>query len=216
MAAAPDGDKLLDRRTPQRSDQRRAALLHALDDLLREQTFDEISIADVAARAGVTRSAFYFYFENKAASAAALSAEMCQEVLAATDDLVTGDGTPRERVERVIAALLTSWRSHRHLFRAMVDARRRSPAVQGLWDDFRASFVAPLSTMIDAERAAGVAPPGPDSRALATVLLELNDRALEQLSDGDPLEPEQRAGALATVWLRTIYGTAADEHRSST
>jgi TetR/AcrR family transcriptional regulator, ethionamide resistance regulator len=62
--------------------------------------------------------------------------------------------------------------------------------------------------MIDAERAVGNAPDGPDARLLATVLLELNDLALERLAGGGPAAepPAQLAETLVTIWLRTIYG----------
>src|SRR5690606_7999010 len=59
-----------------RADARRTALLHALDDLLREAVLDDIKIADISSRAGVTRSAFYFYFDSKAAAVAALMSEV--------------------------------------------------------------------------------------------------------------------------------------------
>ena len=57
-----------------RGDQRRAALLESLDQLLQDEdsSLDSINIADISRRAGVTRSAFYFYFDNKAAAVAAL------------------------------------------------------------------------------------------------------------------------------------------------
>ncbi len=64
----------------------------------------------------------------------------------------------------------------------MLDARAGNPSVRELWDADRDSFVEPVAAMIEAERAAGRAPEGPDAGALATVLLELNDRALERLS----------------------------------
>ena len=56
------------RRPPQKGDQRRSALLQSLDHHLQEGSLDSINIADISRRAGVTRSAFYFYFENKAAA----------------------------------------------------------------------------------------------------------------------------------------------------
>ena len=56
-----------------RGDRRRTALLEALDHHLREGSLDSINIADISRRAGVTRSAFYFYFENKASAVAALA-----------------------------------------------------------------------------------------------------------------------------------------------
>ena len=46
-----------------------------------------------------------------------------------------------------------------------------------IWDDARQSFVESVAEMIRADRAAGRAPDGLDADVLATVLLELNDRA---------------------------------------
>ncbi len=50
------------------------------------------------------------------------------------------------------------------------------------------------------------APAGPDSRAPAIVLLELNERSLEQCGDDEPLAGEQRIEAPVSIWLRAVYG----------
>ncbi len=63
--------------------------------------------------------------------------------------------------------------------------------------------------MIRSERTAGRAPDGPDPVGLATMLLELNDRALERLVRGSTLTDEQQEEAVTAVWLRTIYGSVA-------
>jgi AcrR family transcriptional regulator len=190
-----------------RGDQRRAALLESLDQLLQDEdsSLESINIADISRRAGVTRSAFYFYFENKAAAVAALMEEMYDEAFAATDVLV-GSGDPRERVEATIRGLFAAWDRHQHLYRAMLEARATSPAVRDMWESDRQSFVPHVAAMIEAERAAGRAPAGPDATALATVLLELNDRALERLALGGPLGREEHVGAVVHIWLSTIYG----------
>ncbi|MGW4365831.1 TetR/AcrR family transcriptional regulator [Nocardia takedensis] len=207
-AAVTDGDPgrgLLDRRAAKRGDERRLALLRALDERLKVQLLEEINVADITADAGVTRSAFYFYFEDKAAGVAALGEQMHHEVLAATNLLISGDGPPAQRVAEAIRGVFASREEHRHLFHAMLTARRSSRAVRDLWDRTRTAFVAPLASMIEAERAAGAAPPGPDSDVLAAILLELNERALEQ--DFDPAQDARRIDTLIAVWLRAIYGS---------
>ena len=86
-----------DRRPPQRVTSRRDALLESLDQHLQESSLESINIADISRRAGVTRSAFYFYFENKAAAVAALMEEMYDEIFAVIARAHhPGDGTPRE------------------------------------------------------------------------------------------------------------------------
>jgi len=195
---------------PARGDRRRTALLEALDHHLRQisttqGSLDSINIADISRRAGVTRSAFYFYFENKASAVAALMEEMYDESSAAADHL-RGDGTPAENIEAMVRALFSTWDKHEHLFRASLDARATSPTVRELWDNDRESFVPVVASLIEAERRAGAAPDGVDATALASVLLELNDRMLERLALGGPLEREPMVEAVVAVWLHTIYG----------
>jgi len=190
---------------PARGDRRRTALLESLDHYLRESSLDSINIADISRRAGVTRSAFYFYFENKASAVAALMAEMYDESLGAAD-LLRGDASPAENIDAMIRALFSTWDKHEHLFRASLDARATSVTVRELWDSDRESFVPVVAAMIEAERAAGTAPDGVDATALAGVLLELNDRMLERLALGGPLDREQLVEAVVAVWLHTIYG----------
>jgi AcrR family transcriptional regulator len=191
-----------------KGDERRAALLAALDHHLLEGdgALDSINIADISRRAGVTRSAFYFYFESKAMAVAALSEEMYDGAAAAAAYLAAG-GSPADNIEAVIRTLFDAWEEHQHLFRAMLDARATSAAVRELWESDRASFVEPVAATIEAERAAGRAPSGGDARALASVLLELNDRMLERLSLGTDIDPETLVETLVSIWLRSIYGT---------
>jgi AcrR family transcriptional regulator len=188
-----------------RGDRRRTALLEALDHHLREESLDSINIADISRRAGVTRSAFYFYFDNKASAVAALMEEMYAESLDAAA-LLRGEGTPAERVEGMVRALFGSWERHEHLYRAMYDARATSTTVRELWDNDRESFVPVVAEVIEAERAAGTAPAGPDATHLASVLLELNDRMLERLALGGPLGRDDLVDAVVAVWVHTIYG----------
>jgi TetR/AcrR family transcriptional regulator, ethionamide resistance regulator len=194
---------------PARGDRRRTALLESLDHHLRQNptrgSLDSINIADISRRAGVTRSAFYFYFENKASAVAALMEEMYDESSAAADQL-RSDGTPAQNIEAMVRALFSTWDKHEHLFRASLDARATSTTVRELWDSDRESFVPVVADLIRTERASGSAPPGSDATALASVLLELNDRMLERLALGGPLDREQLVEAVVTIWLRTIYG----------
>lgn len=196
--------------TAHRGDARRTALLESLDEILREQdlgdsSLDSVNIAEISRRAGVTRSAFYFYFENKQAAVAALMEEMYDAAFVATGEL-SGDATPADNIAATIVGLFDAWESHQHVFRAMLDARATSPAVRELWDSDRQSFVGPVAEMIEAERAAGRAPDGVDATSVATVLLELNDRMLERLALSGGAARAELQDAVIEIWLRTIYG----------
>ncbi len=197
-----------DRRPAARGDERRDALLRSLDDHLHESSLESIKIADISRSAGVTRSAFYFYFESKAAAVAALMEQMYDESMVATAHLA-GAGTPADNIEATIRGLFGSWDRHQHLFRAMLEARATNTAVRDMWESDRESFVPAVASMIAAERAAGRAPAGPDPEALAAILLELNDRMLERLARGSGLPRDEQVAIVVHIWLSSIYGSTS-------
>lgn len=198
---------LIERRQPYHGDRRRAALLQALDAFLREGDLGSVTVADVTARAGVTRSAFYFYFENLAAGVAALGADLYQEAMAAVDRVVDEDRSPRERIRNMIDEMIATWDRHHYIYRATLEASRKNASLRELWQGSRETFVGPIATMIETERAAGRAPDGPEAPLLATMLLDVSDRTLERLNPEDPQRVAAAADALVVVWLRVIYGS---------
>lgn len=201
---------LVDRRSVNRGDQRRAALLAALDDLLREHTLEQVNVADISARAGVSRSAFYFYFESKAIAALALGTQLYDDASEATDRLVKAEGDARARIRGVIETLFDSVDRTPHTYRALLQARASHPTVGELWDAGRAEFAALVADMIVRERIGDRAPDAghaPDAAALAAVLLDLNDHALERHALGSGPPREQHIDTLVHLWLAGIYGS---------
>ena len=202
-------NRLVDRRASNRGDARREALLNAFDELLREQSLDEVNVAEISRRAGVTRSAFYFYFESKAVAVLALMQGLYDAAADANELLMKAEGEPEDRIRSAITMLFDSVDRSAHTYRALLEARAASPAVREMWEAGRAEFASIIAGMIGTERAAGRAPAGPDEGALAKVLLDLNDHALERHSlDAGPAR-EDHIEVLTSIWLRTIYGTGS-------
>lgn len=192
-----------------KGDERRSALLEALEDHLRESSLDDISIADISQRAGVTRSAFYFYFENKAAAVAALYEEMYADGFDAAE-VLGGAGTVRDRIASAIDAIFHGWAQRTHLYRAILDARAASPAVRDQWDALQQSYVDVVAALITSEREVGAAPVGPDAHALATALLDLNDRTLGRVVHAPAgFDVDEHLESVVHVWMASIYGRTA-------
>lgn len=204
-----------DRRQPQKSDIRRTAILESLNHHLRESGFDGLNIADVTRRAGVTRSAFYFYFENKAAAVAALLEPMYEDGFMARDLLSSTDQAPRARIRGMLETLLDTVDEHRYLLKAMLEARATSPAIRTVWDDARDSFVPSVAAMIDGERAAGRAPAGAPAAVIASMLLEFNDRLMERYTVGGRLSRAELLSGAETIWLHTIYAGNGEHAKGS-
>jgi len=192
-----------------KGDERRTALLAALEEQLREgDTVEAINVADLSRRAGVTRSAFYFYFQNKAEAVGALMEVVYDEAAAAGALLVDTSLDPTERITRVVEQLFDVTERHGHLYRAVLEARATNASVRQMWEADRASFEQLVADMVRAERAAGRAPDGPDADVLASVLLDLNDRNMERRVAEHPPERGRHVAAVTSIWVRTIYGTA--------
>ncbi len=208
MTEAPDDawNRLVDRRGPNRGDDRRDALLAAFDELLREQTLDEINVAEISRRAGVTRSAFYFYFESKAIAVMALMQGLYDAAASVNEVLVRAEGEPEQRFRSAISSLFDAVDRSPHTYRALLEARAANPAVRQMWDAGRADFASVIAGMITSERAAGRADDGAGAEALAAVLLDLNDHALERHSVGSGPSRDEHIATLTFIWLRSIYG----------
>jgi len=200
-------NRMVDRRGTNRGDVRRDALLQAFGELLAEQSLEQINVAEISRRAGVTRSAFYFYFESKAIAVMALMQGLYDAAADANELLVKAEGDPEKRIRAAITMLFDSVDASPHTYRALLEARASSVAVRQMWDAGRADFAGVIAGMIETERAAGRASEGPDAGSLAAVLLDLNDHALERHSLGSGPARAQHIEALAVIWLRTIYGT---------
>ena len=200
--------RIVDSRSPTKGDARRTALLAALDDLLREvDSVESINVADLSRRAGVTRSAFYFYFENKAAAVGALMEVFYEEAAAAGAWLTDVSRDPTERIGQAISHLFIVTERHDHLYRAVLEARATNPSIRKMWDADRVSFEEAVADMIEAERTAGRAPDGADARTLAAVLLDINDRNMERRVVGTCPDRDMHVEVVTSIWGRSIYGT---------
>jgi AcrR family transcriptional regulator len=193
-----------------RGDQRRAALLAALDELLKTRPLAEIGIADITRAAGVTRSGFYFYFPTKAAAVAALLADFQEEMqLAAVDWYEGTGGTPLERLRAGYDASIRTWRERASLLVAMLDAIGTDAEVREVWETWTQGFADRVAARIVADRDAGLAHFEADPEALATALLGAAlysmERDVRTIVAGRPpseaLEP-----ALIELWHRALYG----------
>ncbi len=107
---------------------------------MRSASFDDIGISESTEHAGVTRSAFYLYFENKAAAVTALMERMVDDIFFVNDvftQISMADSSPQQRVHITLEGLLSTWERHRN----MLEARGSSATVRQGWDEARASFV---------------------------------------------------------------------------
>ena len=194
---------------PKLGDERRTALLSALEELLETRALADIGIADISRAAGVTRSAFYFYFPSKAAAVAALLADFSGQMIAAAAGWYEGGpGSPQDRVRAGMEASVARWREHAALMVAMLDAVGTDAEAREIWRGWIDGFVERAAERIREDRAAGLARDAVDARGLAAVLVGAAFHAMER--DVRAIRAGERPAdlfvdALTDVWARAIY-----------
>lgn len=194
-----------------RGDQRREALLAALDEQLRTTQLDAISVADLTDAAGITRSAFYFYFDSKAAAVTVLLKSILERAGESTTLVVDGEGGFRTRVVASLNSLADRLTAHAHVYRALLTARTTHEATRELWAEGRAILAEPIATHIRTEREAGRAPEGADATTLARALVQINESVLEQLIHDPDAPRDMLLATAADMWVRSVYGRTDPE-----
>ena len=192
-----------------RGERRRAALVRALEELLSSQSLGTISTGAIAKTAGVSRTAFYFYFPNKAAAVVVLFEGVCRELLDTWGMWRNEGRVPRAQLSSGFQRVGAYWRANARLLVAVFDAIGGDAGVRRCWGHWSDTLVKHVAAKIVAERKAGNAPWGPDAEAMAVALVGMNERAIERevRSVVKGKKPSRLlADVLFQVWHRSIYG----------
>src|ERR671920_500301 len=95
-----------------------AAVLEATEALLAEGvSYADLNIERIATRAGISRTAFYFYFRDKRELLMRLTGEVNGQLMAAAETWWTGDAD----LSAALARIAELYREHDALLRAVVE-----------------------------------------------------------------------------------------------
>ena len=161
-------------RTPSRSPRHNgttdveSAVLTATDRLLEKNTFAELTVAQIAREAKISRPTFYYHYNSKYAVIAAAIARMGDELLEPFTPLL--EGTEDDWVP-LAAALAKQWSHHAPILKAAALHWHELPLLRDAWVNTTDRSIDLIATVIDRQRAAGIARPGLDSRRLASTVV---------------------------------------------
>ncbi len=199
------------RRKPRKGDLTAQAILDTAERLLESRPLDEIAVDELTSGAGISRSTFYFHFESREAVLYTLAERIADDLYrSAVVWLRRGGEEPAVAVQRAIEATMTLWRQHGAVLRASIRARDVDPHLRRFWAEVGRRFIDSAAEQIESERAAGVALPGPPSaRALATVLVTMNEQACfnQTLTRNSTETDAELVDTMTTIWLRAVYGS---------
>ena len=177
-----------------------AAVLRATEELLSEgASFAELGIERIATRAGISRTAFYFYFRDKRELLVRLTHGVNAELLDAADTWWSGQADLRTALGRIGAL----YSEHGALLRAVVEVSTYDAEVATFWRGLVGRFVDATRETIERE-----APGIRSADALAFSLCWMVERSFYQrLAQGRPESLEELVDSLATIFERTVYGS---------
>jgi TetR/AcrR family transcriptional regulator, ethionamide resistance regulator len=184
-----------------------AAVLRATEQLLAEgRSYADLRIERIARRAGISRTAFYFYFRDKRELLLRLTEDVSERLFEQADIWFSGDGEPEAELRAALTNIAAEYREHGVLLAAIVEVSTYDEEFAALWRTIVGRFVEATEKRIERERAHGRAAPG-DGRATAFALCWMTERALyQQFVQEEPLPPAALVEAQVGIWLRAVYG----------
>ncbi|MCK9248039.1 MAG: TetR/AcrR family transcriptional regulator [Solirubrobacteraceae bacterium] len=186
----------------------RGPLLGAIEQLLDAgESYTELSVERIVAAAGVSRSTFYVYFEDKGDLLQSLTEELMgrlDELAHAIWDLAedAGYADVRERM----AALVATYREHRILMGAVVDSAVYDGRVGAAFGGVLEQAAGALAQHIRDGQAGGYVRSGLDPEPISAWLVWMTERGMYSLvREADDASLERHVDALTTVVWNTLY-----------
>jgi AcrR family transcriptional regulator len=183
-----------------------AAVLAATEALLGEgASYADLNIERIATRAGISRTAFYFYFRDKRELLMRLTEDVNELLYEQADIWFSGAGEPEPEMREALTNIAALYAEHGVLLRAIVEVSTYDDEVAQFWRGLLGRFVDASRRRIETEREADRSVAG-HPHATAFALCWMTERTMYQhLVQGEPMAREEMVDALVGIWLRSVY-----------
>lgn len=182
-----------------------AAVLAATEQLLAEgNAYADLNVERIAKAAGISRTAFYFYFADKRDLLMRLAADISEQLYRQADVFFSGDGDPSDQVREALTNVGNLYREHGILIRAIVEVSTYEEDIAIFWRGLLDQFVDSMQRRLEAERKDHPGPHG-DTRATAFALTWMVERTFyQQLVQHEPIDSEQLVDAMVRIYVGTL------------
>jgi AcrR family transcriptional regulator len=192
---------------PRKGEIREIQILDALERLLTTKAFVDVTMDDIARQAGLSRSALYFYFASKEGALSALHYRTYTAMARTTDPLIEAGDASEPGMRRAIAEVCRNWREHYHALRTFHETAMVSAEFGEHWRERLDRHVRVLTGLIEGEREAGRAEPGPPTaEAIAASWFWMLESQCYELfrRDHRRAEEDELVDTLTVLWVRAI------------
>jgi AcrR family transcriptional regulator len=184
-----------------------ADVLEATEQLLAEgHAYSELNVERIAKAAGISRTAFYFYFADKRDLLMRLAAEVSEQLYRQADVFFSGEGDPADQVREALTNVGALYQEHGILIRAIVEVSTYEQDIALFWRGLLEKFVDATQRRLEAEREREGRPgPHADARATAFALTWMVERTFyEQLVQHEPVDADELIDAMVRIYLGTL------------
>ena len=208
IAAVPSVTRRTLQQRGARRDELRTRLLEVVERLLAAgEGFTELSVERLVAEAGIARSTFYVYFEDKGDLLRAWFAEITEELRdSAAAWWALGAAPSLGEVRTALDGIVTTYRPHTVLMAAVYDAAAYDVSVRDLVSAMMGENAAGLRTHIRRGQREGFVDPELPAQETAAWLTWMAERGLHQLvRTASDAEVERLVDAYARIVWNTLY-----------
>jgi AcrR family transcriptional regulator len=182
-------------------------VLPAVERLLGHATYAEISVEQIAEEAGISRSSFYNYFEDKGDLLRVLTEDVVGELIEAARawwDLPAS--ASKAEVRAALSGLVDVYRRHELLMAAVVETTTYDDRVRERFGAMMRTAADGVATHIRAGQKDGVVHPDLDAERVAAWLTWMTERGLLTLVAGsDAAAGTRLLDALTEIVWNTLY-----------
>jgi AcrR family transcriptional regulator len=198
-----------------KSERTRAAILNAALDFIWSHPFRDMTVSSLMASTGVSRAAFYQYFNDLHELMETLLDMLQQEIFDVAKPWLAGVGDPITLLHKTLAGLVHVCYQRGPFLRAITDAATTDTRLEKAWMQFLGGFDDAATARIEADQKQGLIPDF-EARPVAFVLNRLDAYTLLQAFGQHPRkQPEPVREALVRVWISTLYGSKWSGNESS-
>lgn len=184
-----------------------AAVLRTTEQLLGEgHSYADLNVERIARGAGISRTAFYFYFADKRALLMRLTEGVSELLYERAQVWWQEEGADTGELNAALTQIGELYNEHGALLRAIVEVSTYDDEVAVFWRAIVGRFVEATRGRVEREQAAGRADDALEAGAVAFSLVWMTERTLyEQMVQEGPMTREALMNALTAIWERSVF-----------
>ncbi|MDQ3769526.1 MAG: TetR/AcrR family transcriptional regulator [Actinomycetota bacterium] len=184
-----------------------SAVLQTTEQLLEEgHSYADLNVERIARGAGISRTAFYFYFADKRELLMRLSEGVSALLYERAQVWWQGEGADRGELHAALSQIGELYNEHGALLRAIVEVSTYDDEIAVFWRALVGRFVEATRGRIEREQAGGRADETLEAGAVAFSLVWMTERTLyEVMMQEGPMTREALMDALTAIWERSVF-----------